>query len=376
MEHSKNTLVPEAATDEPASALDAEAAATSAAGDPDALRCVEPLLSDCLAETFPPGGRKPRHDGFTAEAIAGFLRHLAASGIVEHAAQSVGLSASAAYAFRNRRQGRAFARMWDAILIHRARARLAGENQARAIAGCVSRRIRDGEVVAEYHYPDNRLAMAMLTRLDRLAEREAPNDEHLRALSEDLEDYIDCVAEGGDADAFVEARRPTPAEPEPAPPDSDPDLTTLATLAGCPDYREVNPRRIEVLDLDPGARCGWSADQWVRAYRSGFMHWLHICKADDPLFDPGPEEPLRFAIMADAAVAASAWDSNDPANPLTLRKLGKADEIGTADLDPAAIGDWTDDQLARAWCSGLLDGLPRRFWIDLAEENGPPGGEA
>jgi hypothetical protein len=173
-----------------------------------------PALPQLLAETFPPGARKPRSDGFTAEAIGIFLHDLAAHGIVEHAARAAGVSAQAAYAFRNRASGRAFARMWDAVLIHRSRARLAAENQQAATLGCVSRRYGpDGDLIGTYHYRDNRLAMAMLSRLDRLAGSEAPNDGHLRALSEDLDAFIACAAEGGDLDAFVEARRP---EPEPA----------------------------------------------------------------------------------------------------------------------------------------------------------------
>jgi len=378
MEHSKNSNAPEAATDEPASALETEAAAAPAAGDSHSVRFVAPLLSDCLTETFPPRGRKPRHDGFTPEAVAGFLRHLAASGIVEHAAESVGLSASAAYAFRNRRQGRAFARMWDAILIHRARARIAGENQARAINGCVSVRKKDGIVVSEYHYYDNRLAMAVLTRLDRLAEKETGSEAHLRALSEDMEEYIECVAEGGDVDAFVEARRPAPAEPEPAPrraPDSDPELTAFARMAGCRDYRDVHAFDIGVLDIDPSAMGDWDNDQWVRAFRSGFMTWLEIVRKAEPDIALRRGLAFRYSFARAAQAAATASDMDDPADPATIGR-GKAAEIDTADLDPAEIDDWTDDQLARAWRSGLLRALPPEFWDDLAAANDPAPGEA
>ena len=117
-------------------------------------------LNDLLAErihdtvdaSYPAGARKPRHDGFTPEKMGEFLRHLAATGVVEHAAAAVRVSASAAYALRNRRGGRAFARMWDAILINRSRDRLVSELSSRAIAGCVSIRKKDGLIVAENHY--------------------------------------------------------------------------------------------------------------------------------------------------------------------------------------------------------------------------------
>jgi hypothetical protein len=364
MEHNMNASAPEAPADESASPLPNGPGESGIESDPP---CFEPppLLSDCLdevltetlADTFPPGARKPRHDGWTPEAVAGFLRTLADCGIVDHAARAVGMSVTSAYAFRNRRQGRAFARMWDAVLVHRARARLASELQGRAIAGCVSLRRRDGFVVGEYHYYDNRLAMALLTRLDRLAERETESEAHLRTLSEDLDDYIDCIEGGGDADAFVEARKPVEAEPapEPAPrPDNDPELTTLAILAGCPDYLDVDPRKIEVRDLDPTTG-NWSADQWVRAYRSGFMFWLETLSTGEAGFPRRPGAPLNYFFEREAAVAATAAGADQ-----------ERSEIDTSDLDTATIWDWTEDQLIRGWTSGLIQDLPPEFWDELA----------
>jgi hypothetical protein len=365
MDQNHTRLAPEAATDAPASP------ANSNEPSPDSAFADPPLVSDCLGdvlagriaetveESFPPGSRKPRHDGFTPEKIAAFLHDLAATGVVEHAAAAAGLSVAAAYAFRNRRQGRAFAKMWDAMLVHRARARLASELQGRAIAGCVSVRKRDGEIVGEYHYYDNRLAMALLTRLDRLAERESASEAHLRALSEDLDEFTECLASGGDADAFIEARRP--AEPEAAappartalPPDDDPELTAFAHAAGCPDYRDVHARDIPVDDLDPSRQAEWDDDQFVRAYRSGFMIWLEMM-ADTPGFRPSSGSPLRYAFARRAVrAAAEAGDSRGP-------------NAATDDLDPGRLWDWTDDQLARGWSTGFLRGLPADFWDSLA----------
>jgi hypothetical protein len=370
---SHNAHSPEASTDELASSLNPPAQGGSAA-EPEPPFEPPPLLSDCLGEilseriedaveeSFPPGSRRPRHDGFTPERIGDFLRALAATGVVDHAAASVGVSASAAYAFRNRRQGRAFARMWDAILINRARDRLASELQSRAIAGCVSVRKRDGEIVGEYHYYDNRLAMALLTRLDRLAEKESASEAHLRALSEDMDDFIDCIAEGGDADAFVAARRPGEAEPPaPAPaaqPDDDPELTRLARLSGCSDYLDVSPLDIDVLDLDPGNKEDWDADQWVRAFRSGFMIWLHISYGNSLETVSGLGAALRFQVCRDAAAAAA----NAP--PDEDGAAGPCDE-----LDLSLLDEWTDGQLACAWRGGLLLKVPDEVWDRLAEED-------
>jgi hypothetical protein len=373
MDQNPTPLAPEAATHEPASPINPHLGPP-----PDSAFAEPPLVSDCLGDvladriadtieaSFPPGARKPRYDGFTPEKIAAFLRDLAATGVVEHAAAAAGLSAAAAYAFRNRRQGRAFAKMWDAVLVHRTRARLASELQGRAIAGCVSVRRRDGEVVGEYHYYDNRLAMALLTRLDRLADREAASEAHLRALSEDLDEFIDCLAEGGDADAFVEARRPREPEPPPAPPapprDDDPELTRFARLAGCSDYLGVDPLEIKVLDLNLAEKGSWDADQWVRAYRSGFMVWRAMADEEDRA-SAGAGAALEYHFRRKAACAAAKLFADE--SPPTPEE---AAQIPTDDLDPECVDLWSDEQLARASRSGLLGRLPREFWDALLDE--------
>lgn len=378
MEQNRNRIAPEAPTDESASPSNFRSGergsddAESQFAEPPLLSdCLDGILAETLADTFTPESRKPRHDGWTPEAVAGFLRQLAATGVVEHAARTVGMSATAAYNFRNRRQGRAFAKMWDAMLVHRARARIASELQARAIAGCVSVRKRDGEVVGEYHYYDNRLAMALLTRLDRLAERDAASDAHLRTLSEDLDDYCDYVAAGGDADAFVEARRPPDPEPEPAPlpPDDDPGLRDYARLTGCHHYRDVHPSEIEIWDLDPTRQEEWEPDQWVRFFRSGFSAWLEIRRKVRPDSPLGPGAPLRYHF---ARLASTAANPEGTAAPLEPEEAAATD---TADLDSTPIWDWSEDQLIRAWRSGLLLNLPDEFWDDLAAGETDGGGE-
>jgi len=328
-----------------------------------------PLLSDCLSETFLEGARKPRHDGWTPERIGGFLRHLAGSATIEAAARSVGLSAASAYAFRNRRQGRAFARMWDAILIHRARVRIAADASARAVNGVVSKRVREGVVVEELHHHDNRLTMAVLTRLDRLAEREAPSDEHLRALAEDLDEFIDCLEGGGDADAFVEARKPPPPPEPPAPPlpvpaeDRD-EFDQLARLSGCSAWRHVPPLEIPVADLDYDRISEWTTDQWIRAQRSGFLVWVeNVANA--------PPEPPPIAPTTARYMRASAWAR-------TKRKIAEAGDsaLRVDDLHPEGMAGWNGDQWERAELSGLLARLPERAWVPLSGESHGPEPDA
>jgi hypothetical protein len=351
-------------------------------------------IADTLDESFPPGGRKPRHDGFTPEKMGEFLRHLAATGVVEHAAAAVQVSASAAYALRNRRQGRAFARMWDAILINRSRDRLASELSSRAISGCVSLRKKDGEVVSEYHYYDNRLAMSILSRLDRLAKREAHSEAHLRALSEDMEEFIGCLAIGADADAFVERRRPVPPPPPPPPEpaaapaetpgaprsaDADPltdeedpfpDVARYARSVGAADYLDVPPHLIPVDDLDPDAQNAWLPDQNIRFYRSGFAIWLHLGAEEGDDLPEGRGAALLFdASRAGASAADRVF--GDPANADPDHRWE------TADIESTPFEDWTEEQLARAWRSGLLFSLPPEYWEALAEaqDEARPGPE-
>ena len=320
----------------------------------------------CVDETFAPGCRKPRHDGWTPARIGDFLFGLAACGTVEGAAAEAGMSPQSAYNFRNRRQGRAFAKMWDAVLIHRGRAKVAGDNLARAQAGNVSRRTRDGEVVEELHYHDNRLSMAVLTRLDRLAEKEAPNEEHLRALSEELEEFVEHLEAGGDADAFVEERRPGREQPKPEPePPAEPlvplgdrsppdDFDRLARAVGISDWRDVDPFDIPVEDLDLEQRAEWTADQWVRAGRSGFLIWVEC--GEDAQARVAPE---TLAFIRDRALAEVQFRQAQEEESLRV-------EVG--DLHPGGMREWTEDQWDRAERSGLLGALPEYAWPDRDEE--------
>lgn len=108
-----------------------------------------------------------RHDGWTGEAMAKFLETLAETGIVLEACDVAGKSSTAAYALRRRNP--LFAEAWETAL-HIARDRLADTLLARSLEGNVEQIIKDGEVVAEKHFIDNRLGLAVLKRLDQMAE--------------------------------------------------------------------------------------------------------------------------------------------------------------------------------------------------------------
>ena len=119
--------------------------------------------------TSPPFALPPsiRHDGWSGEKIARFCETLAETAVVAEACEQAGMGISGAYALRRRNP--LFAAAWDAALTI-ARERLADTLLARSIEGNIEQIWRDGELVGERHAIDNRLGLAILKRLDRLAE--------------------------------------------------------------------------------------------------------------------------------------------------------------------------------------------------------------
>ena len=108
-----------------------------------------------------------RHDGWTGEKMAIFCETLAETAVVAEACEEAGMSISGAYAARRRNP--VFAAAWDTALSI-ARERLADTLLARSMEGNIEQIYKDGELVGERHVLDNRLGLAILRRLDRLAE--------------------------------------------------------------------------------------------------------------------------------------------------------------------------------------------------------------
>jgi len=112
-----------------------------------------------------------RHDGWTGERMAKFCEALAETGLVVDACLAAGKSTAGAYALRRRVP--VFAAAWEAALTI-ARERLADTLLARSIEGTVEQYYKDGELVGEKRVIDNRLGLAILRRLDRMAETGSP----------------------------------------------------------------------------------------------------------------------------------------------------------------------------------------------------------
>jgi hypothetical protein len=281
MKHEPGPFTPEAATDEPASP--SHSAPGKAGGLPPAEGAAEELdplghprfatdaehdaywrgITAGLRMNNPPAPeakpfetrrqRQARYDGFTGPKRAVFLEGLAEGKTVAAAAAAAGISTTAVYNLRNRREGRAFDIACEAA-IRRARRLLADRQRDRAIEGQVTTRYdKDGNVVGTRHYHDNRLATAVLTRLDAqvAACRDDEQERLVGAVAEEFEELLDCIEVEGDAEAFVEARRPLASMP----------------ARREPEHHFDDVESEDTSDLDPEKMDDWTDDQWERAFR-------------------------------------------------------------------------------------------------------------
>lgn len=228
-----------------------------------------------------------RHDGWTPERRRIFLETLAECGTVQDACRAAGMSPASAYALRQRASGALFALGWAAALRH-ARERLADELLSRAMHGCTETVERGDEVITRHRF-DNRLSMAVLTRLDREAEKFDNAARTVTTVAADFEALLECV-EAGDAEAeaaFVAAHRPVR---QPAPPMTD--ATLMRSLAEADRRRALAamaPEDIDISDLDPAESEDWDDDQWERAFRSGLADTMED-DDDEGDYEDGDED--------------------------------------------------------------------------------------
>lgn len=75
-----------------------------------------PEASDAEPAKLPTPRRPVRHNEWTRAKMVAFLKELAASQSVHHAARSVGMSRQSAYKLRNRLGGTPFALAWEVAL--------------------------------------------------------------------------------------------------------------------------------------------------------------------------------------------------------------------------------------------------------------------
>jgi len=253
--------------------------------------------------------RTPRADGWTPSRIRTFLDTLAECGVVADAARAAGMSKQSAYAFRNSARGRAFDTAWRAALLL-ARRRLADEVMSRALNGCVEVIIRDGEVWGERHRFDNRLTMAVLTRLDALADSIRQLDDGPRRVAHEFEAFVDSVCAGDDEAAeFVRARAELPFQAF-----SEAQILerNAAYLCAREQGRDVEWQLLEEppseIDVAPGVGSGTGEPDQSTPDRGGINA---IDESGSDGADRAGAEPLRCALDPDQPAARAAEDRPD-----------------------------------------------------------------
>jgi len=243
------------------------------------------------------GERATRADGWTPDRIRTFLLTLADCGVVTDAAAAAGISVRSAYNLRNRAEGRAFHYAWEAAL-QIAKRRLADAVMSRAMHGCVDQIRRDGQVVAERVRFDNRLSMAILTRLDQRVKAADAEAGAVRAVVAEFDQFVGIASSGGaGASEFIAARREEEAGPE----------DILERLDNFARYQVGLPEEIDTFDLNSEQRDRWTAEQFERARRAGVLDRLAEeaaageWRAGAPAFDGsvpeyGPGGEMRWAM--------------------------------------------------------------------------------
>ena len=186
---------------------------------------------------------------------------------------------------------------------------------SRAIHGVIDRVYRNGELVAERHRYDNRLTMAVLSRLDKQAEGLDENAPVARAVSHEFDRFLDLLPQGVEgAERFLAARFPPPLEDgRPSlPPDTE--LHRLARLAAYETLGVALPEEVDVADLDPAQMESWTEDQLTRAEFSGFLK--EVSEAEWPLaVRSPPTAPLGEGDQPEAGGGAGAERPDGPSEP-------------------------------------------------------------
>lgn len=302
---------PEAASDDFASPFNSSPTARAPGDDliSDRLHRYEPVAADSL-------GRRRRCDGFTPERQVVFLDALSRCGVAADAARVAGVSRDTVYNLRNRAEGRAFSLAWDAAMLM-SRARVSDELHSRALNGVVEKIYRNGELWGERHRHDNRLAMALLTRLDRQCEGLGEGAATARTVAQEWDQFLDIVEDGGDeAGDFLASRaaRAISAVEEaqgaeaggagnPVADDLYRSLEKFERLFAYSMFGGGLDGEADISGLEPADMLNWTSNDWDRAERVGLLDWLDADEWPETVREPGGNEtdgtcPTRQDIPA------------------------------------------------------------------------------
>lgn len=224
--------------------------------------------------TDPPLSPTP---SWTPEKQRKFLEALARCGSVKAAAAFVGMSREGAYRLRRRDDGRAFARAWNAALIH-ARDLFEETLLDTGLCGWTETVWYHGEEVGERARFSPGLLLAALARLDAKADGLDLAGEAVREAAANFDEMVAAIGEGDDCAAMLEAQdRAAQARRSPPPSPYMAELSDAALLARLEMFQEreriatMAPEDVDTSDLDPYEADDWDDLQWARAERSGMM---------------------------------------------------------------------------------------------------------
>jgi hypothetical protein len=216
---------------------------------------------------------RERHDGWSPDRQVTFLEALARTGNVRAAARYAGLSRESAYKLRRRPDARAFARAWDAAIIH-ARDVFQDELMDKGLNGWREAVWHQGEEVGTRERWSAPLFLAALARLDKMADGLDMKGNPARRAAEHFDDLLEGIGKGEDCAELVEeieaSGRTVGAQPQSSLSNSDL-LATLTLHSEREKIMATAPEDIDISDLDIAERDDWDDLQWERADRSGLL---------------------------------------------------------------------------------------------------------
>ncbi len=215
---------------------------------------------------------KERHDGWSPDKQVTFLEALARTGNVRAAATYAGLSRESAYKLRRRADGRAFARAWDAAIIH-ARDIFQDALLDKGLNGWSEAVWHQGEEVGTRERWSAPLFLAALSRLDKMADGLDVKGNPARAAAENFDALLEGIGQGSDCAELVDEIDGT-GRTASAPKNHRSGSDLLAAISFHSERERIGamaPENIDVSDLDIAEREEWDDLQWERADRSGLL---------------------------------------------------------------------------------------------------------
>ncbi len=227
---------------------------------------------------------RARHDGWSPDRQVAFLEALVRTGNVRAAARYAGLSRESAYKLRRRPDARAFARAWDAAIIH-ARDIFQDELMDKGLNGWSETVWHQGEEAGTRERWSAPLFLAALGRLDRMADGLDVKGNPARMAAERFDDLLEGIGQGSDCAelvAEIEASDETARTARSSLTNAQL-MKALELQHGREKIQAMAPKDIDVSDLDVADCEEWDELDWERADRSGLLERSGFYEQDEEL---------------------------------------------------------------------------------------------